>query len=363
MKSKIITVYNTLTVADITGDESTVCIGSSITLYNATTGGTWSSSDDTKATVDGGVVSGVSAGSVKISYSKTSGSCTTTKTKTITVIAMPVIPTTNGVDVCYDGKEHSAGVTLNDPGNEEVVWYSAASGDGTTTAPSRTQPGSITAYAVAKNTATDCESTPRVAVTVRIKPSPDYPDLRVRVCPDVIGAINLSKYIDTVDVEATATWSGPLVSAAGVVSTGSLPQSGTLTLMYAMNGGCSTGQQRIAYLEVLKNRRSRMLRDSIVMCYKDAEGLQINQLFGIEADGDWLYNGALLVNGDIGSYVNVSNSGAVVLDGKKLYEYASVPLIERPDGTKTKTVAISYEAHAKCLENEVFTVKIVLTDE
>jgi uncharacterized protein YjdB len=61
----------------ITGG-STVCAGSTITLSDASTGGTWSSSNTNFATVTSstGVVSGVAAGSATITY--TVGGCTTT---------------------------------------------------------------------------------------------------------------------------------------------------------------------------------------------------------------------------------------------------------------------------------------------
>ena len=59
--------------ATITGSTS-VCSGLTITLSDATSGGTWSSNNTTVATVSGlGVVSGVTAGTANISY--TVGSC------------------------------------------------------------------------------------------------------------------------------------------------------------------------------------------------------------------------------------------------------------------------------------------------
>lgn len=52
----------------ITGNTS-VAIGSTITLDDATAGGTWASSDPTVATIDAsGMVTGISTGTVTISY-------------------------------------------------------------------------------------------------------------------------------------------------------------------------------------------------------------------------------------------------------------------------------------------------------
>lgn len=85
------------TVAAITG-ASSMCNGLSITLANATGGGTWSSSNTTKATVGAGtgVVTGVGAGTANISYIVGAGCF---KTKPVTVNPLP--STINGTaSVC-----------------------------------------------------------------------------------------------------------------------------------------------------------------------------------------------------------------------------------------------------------------------
>jgi len=69
------------------GGPSAVCLGSTITLTNDTTGGTWSSASTSIASVNtSGVVTGNAAGTTTISYSKGTG-CTVTKT--VTVNALP----------------------------------------------------------------------------------------------------------------------------------------------------------------------------------------------------------------------------------------------------------------------------------
>jgi hypothetical protein len=81
---------NAPTVAAITGPSS-VCSGSTITLADATSGGTWSSATPTAATIaSSGVVTGVSPGTSVVSYSVTSGGCTGAKSTTITVTGLPV---------------------------------------------------------------------------------------------------------------------------------------------------------------------------------------------------------------------------------------------------------------------------------
>ncbi len=71
--------------APITGSTN-VCAGSMTTLSSATTGGIWTSSDNILASVAGGIVTGLAAGTVTISYTIGSGCVTTTP---IVVNALP----------------------------------------------------------------------------------------------------------------------------------------------------------------------------------------------------------------------------------------------------------------------------------
>lgn len=67
------------------GGASTVCVGSTITLSDATSGGTWTSSDLSVATVglSNGVVTGAGAGSADITFTITSTGCTAVSTITV----------------------------------------------------------------------------------------------------------------------------------------------------------------------------------------------------------------------------------------------------------------------------------------
>ena len=86
----------------ISGD-SEVCVGDTITLSHTITGGTWSSSSS-NATIDSnGVVTGVAAGTVDISYDYTANGCTYTSNYQVTINPMTVIntqPSTAGQTVC-----------------------------------------------------------------------------------------------------------------------------------------------------------------------------------------------------------------------------------------------------------------------
>ncbi|RYZ54824.1 MAG: fibronectin type III domain-containing protein, partial [Sphingobacteriales bacterium] len=78
------TIKTSPVVEPITGATS-VCSGSTITLSTASSAGTWSSSNIDVATVSGGVVTGVIAGTAVISYSISENGCTSSQSLTVTV--------------------------------------------------------------------------------------------------------------------------------------------------------------------------------------------------------------------------------------------------------------------------------------
>lgn len=83
----VTTVNTTPAVADITG-ASTLKAGATTTLASTTAGGLWSSSNTSIATVSSsGVVTGVAAGTVTITYTVTASGCAGSKTKSLTITA------------------------------------------------------------------------------------------------------------------------------------------------------------------------------------------------------------------------------------------------------------------------------------
>ena len=109
-------------VAPITGLNK-VCVGSSITLANAITGGTWSSINTLIATVgSSGKVLGVSTGAVTIFYSVTNASnCTVVSTYGVTVNALPVVAPITGVfSLCANGTTALSNATVGGTG----IWTS-----------------------------------------------------------------------------------------------------------------------------------------------------------------------------------------------------------------------------------------------
>ena len=85
--TKVITVNPLSNPGTISGSAS-VCVGSTLSLTNAASGGIWSASNS-NASVAGGVVTGISAGVCTISYSVTNLCGTQAATKPITINALP----------------------------------------------------------------------------------------------------------------------------------------------------------------------------------------------------------------------------------------------------------------------------------
>jgi hypothetical protein len=176
-----------------------------------------------------------------------------------------------------------------------------------------------------------------VTVTVRSASLYNYPDIRVRVCPDAGYDINLSKYIDTLDLPANAvTWSNiPINPSTGIITAGTFGSGQRIhTFTYTVNNVClATPITRKIYLETLSNK-IRPLKDTITICYVQAEAIQLNQLFGIDARGTWSYYSTS--PGDINDYVKTSSTypGATIMNGKAIYNN---PLITKKEITVTYT--------------------------
>jgi uncharacterized protein YjdB len=122
----IITV-NALPVVVALSGTNTVCVGLTTTYSTSATGGVWSSSNTAVASVAGGVVTGVAAGSAIISYDITNASgCVTTVTRGVTVNAVPTVAIISGAsDVCVNATTTLTNATIGG------VWTSSNTAIGT----------------------------------------------------------------------------------------------------------------------------------------------------------------------------------------------------------------------------------------
>ncbi|WP_295117556.1 Ig-like domain-containing protein [uncultured Chitinophaga sp.] len=225
-----LTVNPSPTVAAITGD-ATVCGTASTQLANATAGGVWSSSDVNIATVDAsGLVTGVTGGSVVITYSVTSGGCTGTATHNIIVNTPGSISATTGTrDICI-----GAATTLANP-TPGGTWTSADPLIATVVN------GTVTSQAVGITTITytvsdinGCSGSAPFEVEVRALPAVPVINGAAAVC--VNSQITLSS------PAAGGTWTTSDAAIATVDNGGNVDgiTAGPVTITYTINDGfCS----------------------------------------------------------------------------------------------------------------------------
>ncbi len=103
--TKLVSVYVTPALAAIGGGTSNICTGSTTTLTNTTSGGTWTSANTAVATItSGGVVTGVAIGTATISYQVTNPCGSDMVTKIVTVSASPAT-IAGGDSVCVGSTE------------------------------------------------------------------------------------------------------------------------------------------------------------------------------------------------------------------------------------------------------------------
>ncbi len=159
--------YTTVTVgaspAGVITGPSVVCVGSTITLHDSLgLGGTWSSGTTSIATVtSGGVVLGVSAGTVVISYT-TTGSCGTSyATRTITVGGTTSPGTISGPTTVVAGSTITLSETASGTWSSGTTSVATISGGGVVTGVSAGT--TVISYAVA-----GCSGTVYATYTVTV---------------------------------------------------------------------------------------------------------------------------------------------------------------------------------------------------
>jgi hypothetical protein len=114
-------------------------------------------------------------------------------------------------------------------------------------------------------------------------------------------------------------------------------------------------------LHVVKDKKIFAPRDTVAICWEHAEVMQINQLFGVEANGVWSTNPVLT-----STYLHLSPSsspyaGALVFNGKAAYEDGILPSITYHGETARKIEFYYTVAAGNCLGNKVYKVVVVLT--
>ncbi len=219
-KTTNVSVYGA--IADITGID-TVCAGANTTLSSGPAGGTWSSSNTARATINvtSGVATGISAGTTTITYRLGSSGCMTTKVITINP-SVPVI--TGTANVCP-----GATTTLLNA-VADGTWSSSNTSKATIDASS----GIVTGIAQGTSVVTYMASPTCYRTTIQsVNAAPAAISGPASVCTD--NTITLSS-------SGTGIWSSTNTAAATISSAGILRgiAAGVTTISYIITGtGCS----------------------------------------------------------------------------------------------------------------------------
>jgi uncharacterized protein YjdB len=227
---KTATVTVNTSPAVITGTP-VLCVGMTTTLSETTTGGSWSSSNTSVATVSSGVVTGVGGGTAIISYSMPTG-CS--RWVIVTVNTLPAAAA--NVSVCQG---QTTTLTTATPGG---AWSSSDPTVATITTPGGVVTG-VTAGTViiTYSLGTGCISTSVVTVL----PLPAAITGALNLCPGTVTTL--------ADVTTGGSWSSSnaavaaIGSSTGIVTGGSVSVATTATITYTL---ASTGCYQIATVTV-----------------------------------------------------------------------------------------------------------------
>jgi uncharacterized protein YjdB len=199
-----------------------VCVGATTSFSDGTAGGLWTSTATGSATINSttGLVTGVGAGTVVISYTKTSTGCATTTVVTVNALPLSI----NGSVVVCAGST----ILLTD------VTTGGAWTSGTPAVATIGTDGTVTGVAggtskITYTSAAGCTTTAVVTVSA-ILPITGAPS----AC---VGSTTLLS-----DATAGGTWSSSLTYIASVNSSTGLVTgvaAGTSTVMYSIASGCS----------------------------------------------------------------------------------------------------------------------------
>lgn len=255
----------------IGGSTHEVCVGSAITLTNPVSGGTWSASPVTVATVNvtSGLVQGISAGTVFITYKLSTG-CYTTDIVTVDPLPSAI---TGSAGVCMGFTTVLSSLTLGG------TWASGNMGVATV------DPlGVVTSVAPGTATISYTSLAGCTALkTVTVHPLPASISGSTSVCTG-----SLTNYSNT---SVPGTWSSSN-AAVGTISTSGVlnaMSAGTTAISYIMNTGC------YSVSVVTVNSLPATITGVALLC----SGGNTSTLSSISTPGSWTSNNPTVASIDL----------------------------------------------------------------
>lgn len=227
-------VSNTVSISStdkvVLGGDNSVCEGETASV-TPTTGGTWSSSDETVATVtDAGEVSGVNAGTTTLTFTDTESGCS--KDTSFTVLAVPVINIAPIGSVCENLDPIALyatplGGTYSGEGVTDGIFDPAAAGEGEHT------------ITYSYTNAAGCISSDNISITVLSAPV----NFAITPATQEICSGTAATLSATGDNGASIVWNAniPLPDASGSFNTGTLENKGKMPYDITIMATATTG--------------------------------------------------------------------------------------------------------------------------
>ena len=201
-----------------------VCAGSQVTFSDGITGGTWSSSDTTRATIDPslGIITGIAVGSPVISYTMGTTGCFTTMT--LSVLTQPAA-ITGPSRVCV-----GSSISLGDITTGTFLWSTGSTGIATVNSSTGLTTGQHSGVAIItyELTSSGCRSYD----TITVNPVPAPITGTPHVC---VGAVTT-----LTDTTSGVTWFSSATGIATVTATGIVTgvTNGTALISDTLATGC-----------------------------------------------------------------------------------------------------------------------------
>ncbi len=205
-----------------------VCIGSTTTLANATVGGTWTSSDITKATVGAatGIVTGVATGTSNITYSLAGGGCFAVTEVTVNAAATSITGTAEACVGLTSTLGHATPGGVWSTANPAIATVNAATGE-------------VTAVSAGYVTITYM-ATPTCGTTISFHSKA----LPAAITGNLIACVGTSSAL--ANATAEGTWSSSNTGVAVINATTGMMTGvsvGNATITYLLGSGCQITAQ------------------------------------------------------------------------------------------------------------------------
>ena len=216
-----------------------ICALGSTTFSSTSAGGSWSSSDNTVATIDAstGVITGIAAGTATMTYTMTgTGGCANaTATRTVTVTAIPTTGTLSGTQaICIGGTSTFSSTVTGGS------WLSSDNTivtiDATTGAVAGIAAGTATMTYTVTGTGGCADVSATRTVTVTAPPSAGLLSGPQDIC--VLGTTTLTSTVAGGSWSSSATGVATINATTGV-ATGVAAGIATMTYTVAGTGGCA----------------------------------------------------------------------------------------------------------------------------